>query len=137
MQTTQENNHKTQQHDFNSEQNQNVYFLARGLGGGVFVGIVIRCVVTAVVGIVWGVIVFSINVFLSIIMNVIIAIIGIVEGVKNVMEATQPLVGIAHNKKFVFRPIMVFIFHNGHCVDNVFARMHAVSVVEQTSFHCQ
>ena len=94
-------------------------------------------VITAVVGIVWGVIGFSINVFLSIIMNVIIAVVGIVEGVKNFVEATQPLVKIAHNKKFVFHPITVFVSHNGHCVDNVFARMHAASVVEQTSFHCQ
>ena len=51
----QENNHKTQQTDFNLEQNQNVNFLARGLGEVVFVGIVIviMSVVTAVVGIVW------------------------------------------------------------------------------------
>ena len=110
MQTTQENNHKTQQNDFNLEQNQNVNFLARGSGRGVFVGIVIMSVLTAVVGIVWGVIVFSINVFLSIIMNVIIAVVGIVKGVKNFVEATQPVVRISHNKKFVFCPITVFVF---------------------------
>ena len=133
----QENNHKTQQTDFNLEQNQNVNFLARGSGRVVFVGIVIMSVLTAVVGIVWGVIVFSINAFLSIVMNVIIAVVRIVEGVKNFVEATQPLVGIAHDKKFVFHPITVFVFHNGNCVDNVFARTHAAFVVKQTSFHCQ
>ena len=55
VQTTQENNHKTQQTDFNLKQNQNVNFLARGLGEAVFVGIVIviLSVITAVVGIVW------------------------------------------------------------------------------------